>query len=114
MLATWDDNLMTNCLYDRSTATMSLAGCFDLANGSDRRRWRDRCSFADDPSPTRALQWLRYCYCVRAPSPAVLARFLFRENFDRQIVFGMAATVAGAAFLAGPLAGACAFDNNST
>jgi hypothetical protein len=44
----------------------------------------------------------------------VLARFLFRENFDRRIVFGMAATVAGAAFLAGPLAGACAFDNNST
>jgi len=40
--------------------------------------------------------------------------FLFRENFDRRIVFGMAGIVVGAAFLAGPLAGACAFDNNST
>jgi len=59
MLANWDDNLMTNCLYDRSTATMSLTRCFALAGGSDRRRWRDRCNFADDLSPTCALQWLR-------------------------------------------------------
>jgi len=29
----------------------------------------------------------------------MLAWFLFRENFDRRIVFGMAATVAGAVFL---------------
>jgi drug/metabolite transporter (DMT)-like permease len=67
---------------------------------------------------------------LEGAATALLAWFLFRENFDRRVVFGMATIVAGAAVLAwsgtptlsglvGPLAivGACvawALDNNLT